>query len=210
MEIFHEIRFPVDIALKSRGGPERRTRITTLVSGREERNAQWAHSRRKFDAGYGVHSLAALAKVVAFFEERRGMLYGFRFRDPGDYLSCIPGGVAKPDDQVIGLGDGTLKSFQLVKAYGSSHAPYQRIIQKPVEHSVRIGVNGAELPRNEFSVSIRSGVVTLAKAPARGAVITAGFSFDLPVRFDTDYLEIDYSAFAAGEIPRIPLIEILL
>jgi uncharacterized protein (TIGR02217 family) len=44
--------------------------------------------------------------------------------------------------------------------------------------------------------------------PAIGAAVTAGFHFDVPVRFDTDYLEVDLSAFAAGMIPKIPLVEI--
>ena len=45
-------------------------------------------------------------------------------------------------------------------------------------------------------------------SPPPGAAITAGFLFDVPVRFDTDYLEVDLSAFAAGAIPKIPLVEI--
>ncbi len=63
---FHDILFPLDIALKSAGGPERRTDIVTFGSGREERNARWAHSRRRFDAGYGVKTLDALQEVMAF------------------------------------------------------------------------------------------------------------------------------------------------
>jgi uncharacterized protein (TIGR02217 family) len=45
-------------------------------------------------------------------------------------------------------------------------------------------------------------------APPAGAAVTAGFLFDVPVRFDTDYLEVDLSAFAAGAIPKVPLVEI--
>ncbi len=59
-------------------------------SGREERNARWAHSRRRYDAGYGVKTLEALSAVVAFFEERRGRLYGFRWRDRLDHSSAAP------------------------------------------------------------------------------------------------------------------------
>ena len=81
MSAFHEILFPLDIALKSAGGPQRRTDVVTLGSGREERNARWAHSRRRYDAGYGVKTFEALSQVVAFFEERRGRLHGFRWRD---------------------------------------------------------------------------------------------------------------------------------
>lgn len=44
--------------------------------------------------------------------------------------------------------------------------------------------------------------------PAPGAVITAGFAFDVPVRFDTDRLEINLQGFRHGAIPNIPLIEI--
>ncbi len=81
MTAFHEILFPLDIALKSAGGPQRRTDVVVLGSGAEERNARWAHSRRRYDAGYGVKTFEALSQVVAFFEERRGRLYGFRWRD---------------------------------------------------------------------------------------------------------------------------------
>jgi len=90
MADFHEVRFPLDVSLGSRGGPQRRTDIVTLASGREHRNARLAHSRRRYDAGLGVRTLDALHAVVAFFEERRGRLYGFRFRDRVDWKSCAP------------------------------------------------------------------------------------------------------------------------
>ena len=119
---FHEIRFPLDISLGSRGGPRRRTDIVTLASGREQRNARWAHSLRRYDAGLGVRTLDALAAVIAFFEERRGRLYGFRFRDRADALSCAPSQTPGPADQRIGTGDGATLAFQLVKAYGCARA----------------------------------------------------------------------------------------
>jgi hypothetical protein len=72
MTAFHDVLFPLDIALKSSGGPQRRTDVVTLGSGREERNARWAHSRRRYDAGYGVKTHQALSQVIEFFEERRG------------------------------------------------------------------------------------------------------------------------------------------
>lgn len=91
MSGFHEVLFPLDIALKSAGGPERRTEIVSFGSGREERNARWAHSRRRFDAGYGTRTLEQLRAAVAFFEERRGRLYGFRWRDRLDQTSGLSG-----------------------------------------------------------------------------------------------------------------------
>src|SRR5512139_3898729 len=131
MTAFHDVLFPLDIALKSSGGPERATDIVTLGSGREERNARWAHSRRRYDAGYGVKTFAALAAVVAFFEERRGRLHGFRWRDRLDHASAAPGANVSPLDQMIGTGDGTTASFLLTKSYGGAFAPYERPIAKP-------------------------------------------------------------------------------
>jgi uncharacterized protein (TIGR02217 family) len=208
---FHEIMFPLDIALKSAGGPERRTDIITFGSGREERNARWAHSRRRFDAGYGVKTLDALQEVVAFFEERRGQLYGFRWRDRLDHSSAPPALNLSPLDQALGAGDGTRAMFQLIKTYGSTYAPYTRNVTKPVPGSVRVAVAGTEVSSGTaFTCDSATGIVTFVGGhiPASGAAVSAGFLFDVPVRFDTDYLEVDLSAFAAGAIPKIPLVEI--
>ena len=120
MNSFHDILFPLDIALHARGGPERRTEIVTLGSNREARNARWARSRRRYEAGYGVKSLSDLATLIAFFEERRGRLYGFRWRDRADHASAPPGRAISAADMVLGTGDGVRATFQLVKAYGAS------------------------------------------------------------------------------------------
>jgi uncharacterized protein (TIGR02217 family) len=208
---FHEVLFPLDIALRSAGGPERRTEIVALGSGREERNTRWAHSRRRYDAGYGVKTLDALSHVVAFFEERRGRLHGFRWRDRLDQSSAAPGVAVSPTDQAIGTGDGVTTHFQLAKTYGSIYAPYQRPVTKPVPGSVRVAVVGIEAAIGvAFTCDTATGIVTFLPGhiPPGGAAVTAGFQFDVPVRFDTDYLEVDLSAFAAGQIPKIPLVEI--
>jgi uncharacterized protein (TIGR02217 family) len=211
MPAFHEVTFPLDVALGARGGPERRTEIVTTGSGREERNARWAHARRRWNAGYGVKSLDALSEVVAFFEERRGRLYGFRWRDRLDHSSALQGAAPSPQDQAIGEGDGDNASFQLRKTYGALHAPYARPIVKPVQGSIRVALDGVEKAEGaDFDCDSATGLVVFraGNIPAEGAAVTAGFLFDVPVRFDTDFLEVDLAAFAAGEIPSIPLVEI--
>jgi uncharacterized protein (TIGR02217 family) len=208
---FHEVLFPLDIALKSAGGPERKTEIVAVGSGSEERNARWAHSRRRYDAGYGIKTYAALSTVVAFFEERRGRLYGFRWHDRLDNSSAAAGAAVTPLDQAIGTGDGATATFALTKTYGSVYAPYARPIVKPVAGSVRVAVAGATMTEGtDFACDVTTGIVTFLTGhiPAADAAVTAGFLFDVPVRFDTDYLEIDLSAFTAGAIPKIPLVEI--
>jgi uncharacterized protein (TIGR02217 family) len=210
---FHDVRFPTAISFGASGGPERRTEIVTLGSGAEERNQRWADSRRAYNAGYGVKSIDDLYAVIAFFEERRGRLHAFRWRDSTDCKSCAPSATPAPTDQVIGSGDGQTASFQLVKAYGSEFAPWQRTIAKPVADSVRVAVDGVELTKGTaFTCDTETGVVTFntGHIPAANAVITAGYEFDVPVRFDIDRLEISLDGFRHGSIPNIPVVEVRL
>jgi uncharacterized protein (TIGR02217 family) len=208
---FHEIRFPTQISRGATGGPERRTDVVVLGSGFEERNARWAHARRSYNAGYGVKSLDDLHQVVAFFEERRGRLYGFRWRDHMDFKSCPPEQSISATDQNLGTGDGARDTFDLLKRYGSLHAPYARPITKPVPGTVVVAVDGvAQTEGAHFDLDSAVGRVSFRAGhlPAADALVTAGFEFDVPVRFDTDRLEVNLSGFRHGAIPSIPIVEV--
>lgn len=206
MSQFHDVSFPFPLGFGARGGPLRRTEIVELASGREERNSPHAHARRRYDAGPGVKTLDDLAALIAFFEERRGQLYSFRFRDPLDHKSCKPSASPSDEDQAIGTGDGVQTVFGLTKAYGSGAGAYLRPVSYPVTGSVLAAVNGVPAA---FSVN-GSGQVVFDAAPPAGASVTAGFEFDVPVRFDTDHLDIAMDAFEAGAVPSVPLIEVRL
>jgi uncharacterized protein (TIGR02217 family) len=208
---FHEVRFPASLSFGSLGGPERRTEIVTLANGFEERNAPWAHARRRYDAGLGLRSLDDLAELLDFFEARRGQLYGFRWKDWGDFKSCRPSREVGHMDQIIGRGDDQTATFALQKAYASGEGRYVRPIVKPVSGTVRVAVGG--VPRGEgvhWSVDPAAGTVTFASPPEAGAEITAGFEFDVPVRFDTDRIQVSVASFRAGEVPAVPVLEVRL
>lgn len=205
---FHEIRFPTSLSFGSAGGPERRTEVVTLANGFEERNTPWAQSRRRFDAGMGVRSLDDVAALVAFFEARQGRLFGFRWKDWADFKSCVPSADPGAEDQQIGTGDGAVTDFALSKTYASGGQSYARPISKPVQGSVRVAVNGAELPPTGFSVDHATGNISLAAAPAPGFAVTAGYEFDVPVRFDTDQILTSVASFQAGDVPDVPVVEV--
>lgn len=209
---FLDVTFPKGVAAGVTGGPARGVDITTLVSGDEERNARWKHSRRSWQAGLAVRSLADLEAVTALFEEAGGALHSFRFRDWTDCTSAAGSAPPAATDQQIGTGDGITTDFSLVKHYGTLQ-PYARAITKPIAGSVKVAVDGTATPAG-WSVDPLTGIVSFAAAPAAGAIITAGFDFDVPVRFDTEQIITDLSFFSddaaagLGSVPEIPLIEV--
>ncbi|MEZ5818334.1 MAG: DUF2460 domain-containing protein [Hyphomicrobiaceae bacterium] len=208
---FHEIRFPTQISRGATGGPERRTDVVVLGSGFEERNARWAHARRTYNAGYGIKSLDDLHDVIAFFEERRGRLHGFRWKDHADFKSAAPEQAISATDQLLGAGDGSQDTFALVKRYGALHAPYDRPIIKPVAGTVVVALDGVvQIEGSSYDLDVSEGLVSFraGHTPAPGVAVTAGYEFDVPVRFDTDRLEVNISGFRHGAIPSIPIVEI--
>ncbi|KNG92766.1 DUF2460 domain-containing protein [Pseudaestuariivita atlantica] len=208
---FHEVRFPAGLSFGSVGGPERRTDIVALANGYEERNTPWSQARRRYDAGVGLRSLDDVAALIAFFEAREGQLHGFRWKDWADFKSCLPTDEPAYEDQVIGRGDGHRTAFQLVKTYRSGAQAQVRPILKPVEGTVRAGIQGTEQQDGlEYSVDTETGIVTFTQAPAEDLAVTAGFEFDVPVRFDTDRIQTSVASFRAGDVPNVPVVEVRL
>lgn len=206
---FHEVRFPASLSFGSIGGPERRTDVVTLANGFEERNTPWAHSRRRYDAGLGMRSLDDVETLIAFFEARRGQMHGFRWKDWSDYKSGRASAEIAFDDQVIAVADGVTRSFHLVKTYRSGAFTYVRPIVKPVAGTVRIGIEQDEMREGvEYEVDVTQGLVTFGHAPAATMQITAGFEFDVPVRFDIDRIQTSVASFRAGDVPSVPVVEV--
>jgi uncharacterized protein (TIGR02217 family) len=200
MQGFHDVRFPLALGFGSKGGPEFATSVTTSASGRETRSIGWAQARRRYDVGTGLRADADLATLLGFFEARRGRAYAFRFTDPLDHRSGAHAAAVTPLDQLIGTGDGTRLHFQLSKG--------TRPITKPVVATVRVAVAGVERTSG-WSVDGLTGIIAFTTAPLAGQVVSAGFQFDVPVRFADDTLAISAESLAAGEAPGVPLIEVM-
>ena len=206
---FHEVRFPANLSFGSVGGPERRTEIVTLTNGFEERNTPWAHARRRYDAGVGLRSLDDVEALIAFFEARQGQLFGFRWKDWADYKSCPASRTVGADDQRIGTGDGVSRVFALSKAYLSGEVVYVRPIVKPVAGTLRVAVAGdPKVESIDWAVDTGTGAVTFAEPPDVGVAVTAGFEFDVPVRFDTAMIQTSLASFQAGDVPSVPVVEV--
>jgi uncharacterized protein (TIGR02217 family) len=206
MQPFDDVDFPIAIGRNASAQAGFSTAIVTSASGVEQRNVDWAQARMRFDAGPGVRSEGDIQALVGFFRARRGAARGFRFRDPFDHSSNGLGGAPGAADVRIGTGDGTATRFPLIKVYGEEGEPEVRRITRPAPSSVRIGIDGVE--RLTGWMLGEGGIVSFLAAPAAGAAISAGFLFDVPVRFAEDALEVSLVSVAAGEAPSVPLIEV--
>jgi len=201
------VRLPARLAFGSTGGVERRTEVVTLGSGFERRSTPWAHGRRRYLIGANLRTLDDMAALTAFFEARRGRLYGFRFRDFADFKSCAPGAEITASDQALGVGDGERVRFDLRKRYGEDDEAVERRIAKPAQGTANVAVGAEVLASDAFELDASTGVVTLTSPPASGVAVTAGFEFDVPVRFDADRIDVTLESFAAGRMAAVPLIE---
>jgi uncharacterized protein (TIGR02217 family) len=210
MSGFHDVRFPLELGFSAAGGPAFSTQVVVTGSGAEQRNAEWSDARLEYDAGLGIRSEDDLRQLLAFFRARRGQAHGFRFLDPLDNSSASPGAEPAATDQWLGDGDGMTTRFALVKHYGDdglgADPPQTRRITRPWPDSVVVAVAGVPLA-NGWTLA-PGGWIDLAEPPAAGTSVTAGFRFDVPVRFATDRIEVSLAGWPAGELPSVPLVEI--
>ena len=143
------------------------------------------------------------------FEARRGQLHGFRWKDWSDYKSSRATAEPAFGDQVIAVADGDTAQFQLAKTYRSGNFDYTRPIAKPVAGTVRVGIEQDEMQEGvDYEVDTTLGLVTFQHPPAAGASVTAGFEFDVPVRFDADRIQTSVASFQAGDMPNVPVVEV--
>lgn len=203
---FDDVQFPIAIGRGATVSPKFSTGIVTTLSGHERRNSDWADARLEFDAGPGVRSEAELRELIAFFRARRGAAKAFRYSDPYDHSSNNMIDPPSELDQLVGTGDGQQVGFALVKSYGEPGEDVQRrLITRPVASSIRVAIDG-QLASNW--VLGPYGTIEFDAPPDAGAEITAGFLFDVPVRFASDQLDVSHATFLAGEIPEVRLIEV--
>jgi uncharacterized protein (TIGR02217 family) len=206
VQAFDDVIFPMAIGREASLAPAFSTQIVESPAGHERRSSDWADARLSYDAGPGVRSEADIAMLIAFFRARRGAARGFRFSDPYDDRSGAPGVAPGPLDQRLGVGDGVAAEFPLMRYYGAGEEAQARTITRPVAGSIRVAADGVEMIGGWSHAGM--GVIAFDEAPGEGVVLTAGYRFDVPVRFAEDRLEINRATFAAGEAVSVPLVEI--
>lgn len=193
---FLDTRFPEWVSFGSSGGPSYRTTVIEVKSGHEQRNQEWQYPRHIFNVGYGARRLDAMGELIRFFNAARGRTFGFRYKDPVDYNSIndvpVTGGTISDTDQYLKDGDGAQTEFQVVKNYTVGADTQVRIITRLVSGTLVVAVDGT--PVVPSSIDLDQGTFVLAAAPGVGEAVTVGYEFDIPVRFETDVLDVAYES----------------
>lgn len=158
------------------GGPEFKTQIVEMPTGRERRNAEWQQPRHRYTARFLNISKLAYRSIKQMHLVCRGQLHAFRFRDELDYQA---------EDEPFSVGDGTTVLFQLSKVSVIDGIEYAREVYALASVPV-IEVNGT--PTTAFTVDMERGTIEFNSAPANGSVISWTGEFDIWVRFNQDYL----------------------
>jgi uncharacterized protein (TIGR02217 family) len=205
MQAFDDVPYPLALGRDASVAPEFSTTIAVTASGHERRNALWSDARLRFDVGPGVRSESEMGTLIAFFRARRGPARAFRLRDPTDFSSQGMTGTPTALDQFLGEGDGKRTAFPLLKRYGLDDEAQVRRITRPDRTSVLVSIDG--VPASGWTLA-PAGVIAFAEPPRIGAQVRSGFLFDVPVRFAEDRLDISGAAFAAGEAPSVPVVEV--
>lgn len=205
VQAFDAVDFPLSIGREAMVATEFSTQIISSPAGHEQRASEWAEPRMRYDVGPGIRSEADVRTLAEFFRARRGAARAFRFRDPFDSSSAADDGLPTALDQWLGTGDGARRQFALVKRYGEGDAEAVRPIRLPVAASVRVSVEGIET--GAFLMT-PEGELLFDTPPPVGAVVRAGFRFDVSVRFAEDRLEVSRATFLAGELASVPLVEV--
>lgn len=197
---FHDVRFPTDISYGSRGGAQFHTEIAVGGDGKEYRNQVWTYDKERWNVAYGVKTEELLVTLLKFHRARRGMAYGFRFKNPDDY---------QVTDEWLGDGDGIEDEYQLIKAYGDAGGTYYRKITRPILSTVRVYIDSVE--ETGVTVDDETGLITFDSGaiPVGGERVSWDGEFDIPVRFDADFLPETLSAYKArgAEVPLVGLKE---
>lgn len=194
---FLEIRFPESISFESSTILEFNTSIITSKNGNEQRNVNWQYNKMKYNIINGIKTTTELDEIIKLFRNAKGQAYGFRFKDWSDY---------KATKQQIAIGDNINTKFQLIKTYIISNNIYTRIITKPVISTVKLYIDDVEI--NDFNIDFTTGEIVLSSPPQENSIIYADFEFDVPVRFNSDILEITMQSIKTGFVKDIMLIEV--
>ena len=197
MALFKEMRFPLEVSAWMVGGPEWKTNIVSTDSGAESRASVWQYPLHKWDCGAGLRLVANAEATKRFQFLVRGRAYGFRVQDPFDFVADVGQGAL--------IATATANVYQLVKLYAAGGDVFQRIITKPVPGSGLVVMNASA--DVTAGLDYTSGLATITGVSNVSTLSWSG-PFDVPVRFENDWLQIGIDSGGLLNWTGVSLVEL--
>ena len=229
MAHYDDVIVPNQVRFGSSSGPATSTQVLFTGGGHRKANQRWSQHLRRFQLSY-VRKIEDLFALQEIFEAVEGPAHSFLARDWNDWntradANMAPGaetGVTAFDQPLRNTsdnsftGDGTTKTFQMVKRYVVGSAAHTRVIQKPQSGTIKVGVDSAEQSDpGDYSFDPATGIVTFVVAPGASVsptavAVTWGGAFYVPVAFVQDQLPQTLRTAKTSGLPSIPLIGVRL
>lgn len=188
--------------------------IARVASGAENVRQIWQSPLHNYALPVATRRQEIIEALRHMWMVTAGNARTWPFRDPLDFASAdlLAPNQAPPItmlDQQIGIGDGFERDFQLVKTYNFGMESYTRTIHLPVLSTLAVAINGSLVNPTDYSVTRPGGLITFDTAPVLADVITAGYLFDVEVRFaDNDTFAAVMRAYTVSGFENINLVEV--
>lgn len=212
MAFLESPRFSDSPLIISTGNPRFLTQGLEGTSGRMVTERRWTGAKYEYSVDFLADDATIMADVYTYFMAVKGSGNSFRFKDWFDYKSLenMAGTVTK-DDQTLGTGDDSETDFQLIKTYTKGANSTVRRVRKPVSGTVLVAIDGAlQTETTHYTIDNTTGVISFVTPPASGEVVTAGYEFDVPCRFDGDSLEMVLELSTQFRVVGLRLVEVYL
>lgn len=194
---FHDILFPKVFEPFLIAKSTFNTMKIICASGREIRSSSHSYAMAQYQLRDFCLSEADFIVFNNFFKCRRGSRFAFKLKDFADY---------SVEKQIIAIGDGEKKIFQLQKAYVDEKHPYIRKITKIKKDSLKVFIGDEE--NNQWIVDENTGLLEMENPVSDGAHLMVNFDFYLVVRFAEDSFDYERMADGTIEILNVSLIEV--
>lgn len=186
MTTFVEERLLDRVTYGSVFGHSYSTRIKTLKSGVERRNARWSAPLHRGAVLYRNLLPDHHNVVIATHHACQGALTGFRHKDWSDFTAT---------GEVIGTSTGSAQDLQLIKTYTFGAISLARDITKPILGTVTVYGDGSPIGA---AIDYSTGIASINVSA--GQEITWDGEFDVPVRFETDDIEFSADSRSGGSL----------
>ena len=183
--------FPSSLSYGSGGGPTYRTTVVSAYSGKEEANQSWEYPRHAYSISLANRTETELQTLLTYYHACAGRFNTFNFLDPRDYKSTTISGTPANTDQTLHTATGGETTVQVIKNYSSGGTTQVRKITRPKSGTLLVAIDTVSKTSGaDYTVNYNTGLITFTTGLATGEVVTAGYEFYTPCRFNSDDLDV--------------------